>query len=84
MSPDGVWEIRNALDRKGAMYLLRFEDDPLCISVKSQCVHRTFNDSGTSRVVEITLPGRGHSVLTRNYSDEGGSPTQVALNALIG
>ena len=84
MSPDDVREIRNALDRKGAMYLLRLEDDPLCTSVKSQYVQRTFNDSGTSRVIEINLPGRGHSVLTRNYSDEAGSPTRAALNTVTG
>ena len=83
MSPGDISEIRNALDRKGAIHLLRFEGDPLCASVKSHCFKKTFNDSETTRIVEITLPGRGHSVLTLDYSDEAGSPTQVALNTVI-
>ena len=38
-----------------------------------------FNDDGTSRVQEITLPGKGHSVLTLDFVNENGHPTREAL-----
>ena len=75
MSPDDI-EQSHALDVKGPMRVLRFEDDPLCTQEKSKCVHRAFNDDGNIRVQEITLLGRGHSVLTLDFVDKSGHPTR--------
>jgi hypothetical protein len=46
-------------------------------------VHRAFNDDGNIRVQEITLPGRGHSVLTLDFVDQSGHPTREALDNVI-
>ena len=83
MSSDDIEQSRNALDVKGPMRVLRFEDDPLCTQEKSKCVHRAFNDDGHIRVQEITLPGRGHSVLTLDFVDQSGHPTREALDNVI-
>lgn len=79
MSPDDIVRSRNALDNKGPMRVLRFEGDPLCTAEKSECIHRAFNDGGTTRIQEITLPGKGHSVLTLDFVNENGHPTREAL-----
>lgn len=83
MSAEDVAEVRTALDDKGAMQLLRFEDDPLCTSEKSECIHKAFNNEGAMRVEEITLPGKGHSVLTLDFVDEEGHPTRAALERVL-
>ena len=83
MSSDDIIQSRNALDSKGPMRLLRFEGDPLCTNEKSECVHRAFNNDGTTRIQEITLPGKGHSVLTLDFVDQAGHPTREALDNLI-
>ena len=83
MSAGDVADVRNALDEKGAMQVLRFEDDPLCTSEKSECIHTVFNDGGANRIDEITLPGKGHSVLTLDFVDEAGHPTRAALDNVI-
>ena len=83
MTPDAIKQSRDALDSKGPMRLLRFEGDPLCTKEKSEYVHRAFNDDGTTRVQEITIPGKGHSVLTLDFVDEAGHPTRTALDNVI-
>ena len=83
MSAEEITDVRNALDEKGAMQVLRFENDPLCTSEKSECIHKAFNDDGTARVDEITLPGKGHSVLTLDFVDEEGHPTRAALQKVL-
>jgi dienelactone hydrolase len=83
MSAKDVTDVRNALDEKGAMQVLRFEDDPLCTSEKSECIHTVFNDGGAKRIDEITLPGKGHSVLTLDFVDEEGHPTRAALEKVL-
>ena len=83
MSPEEIQRSRDALDSKGPMRVLRFEGDPMCTPKKSQCIHRAFNDDDTTRVQEITLPGKGHSVLTLDFVDEAGHPTRQALDNVI-
>ena len=83
MSSDDIEQSRNALDVKGPMRVLRFEDDPLCTQEKSKCVHHAFNNDGNIRVQEITLPGKGHSVLTLDFVDQSGHPTREALDNVI-
>ena len=65
------------------MHVLRFEDDPLCTPEKSECIHKAFNDSDSTRMEELTLPGKGHSVLTLDFVDEAGHPTRAALDNVI-
>jgi hypothetical protein len=83
MSAEDVTDVRNALDEKGAMHVLRFEDDPLCTPEKSECIQKAFNDDGAIRIDEITLPGKGHSVLTLDFVDEEGHPTHEALASVL-
>ena len=79
MSQTEIAISRQALEAKGPMRVLRFEDDPLSTVEKSDCIHRTFNDDGHERVREIVIPGKGHSVLTLDFVDEAGHPTREAL-----
>ena len=83
MSPEEIADSRRALDTKGPMRVLRFEDDPLSTVEKSECIHRTFNDDGHERVKEIVIPGKGHSVLTLDFIDETGHPTRRALDNVL-
>ncbi len=83
MSAEDVMDVRDALDKKGAMQVLRFADDPLCTSEKSQCIYKAFNDDGAKRIEEITLPGKGHSVLTLDFVDEEGHPTLAAFEKVL-
>ena len=83
MSADDIKQSRNALDVKGPMRVLRFDGDPLCTAEKSKCVHRTFNNDDATRIQEITIPGKGHSVLTLDFVDEAGHPTREALDNVL-
>ena len=83
MSPQEIASSREALETKGAMRVLRFEDDLSTIE-KSECIHRTFNTDGQERIKEIVLPGKGHSVLTLDFVDEAGHPTHEALQNILG
>lgn len=83
MSPQEIASSREALETKGPMRVLRFEDDPLSTTKKSECIHRTFNNDGCERIKEIVLPGRGHSVLTLDFVDEVGHPTHEALQSVL-
>ena len=81
MSPQEIASSREALETKGAMRVLRFEDDPLLS--RSRGIHRTFNTDDQERIKEIVLPGKGHSVLTLDFVDEAGHPTHEALQNVL-
>ena len=83
MSETEIALSRQALEAKGPMRVLRFEDDPLSTVEKSDCIHGTFNDDGHERVKEIVISGKGHSVLTLDFVDEAGHPTREALNNVL-
>ena len=83
MSPAEITNSRNALNTKGPMRVLRFEEDPLSTAEKSDCIHRVFNNDGHERVKELVLPGKGHSVLTLDFVDEEGHPTREALQHVL-
>ena len=83
MSQTEIAITRQALEAKGPMRVLRFEDDSLSTVEKSDCIHRTFNDDGHERVKEIVIPGKGHSVLTLDFVDEAGHPTREALDNVL-
>lgn len=83
MSPQDISEIRAALDEKGAMIALRFEDDKMCNAAKFGALDAAFNDD-KQRIKLKTLPGNKHSVLAVHFVDEAGSPTYEALQEVKG
>ena len=78
MSADEVAAARARLDSEGAMMALRFENDRLCTAAKFRAIGHAFNDDGSERVRLVTLPGKGHSVLTLDLI-KGGEPAAEAL-----
>ena len=75
MSDQEVSEVRDAIE--SPMLAYRFEKDPLCTAEKFKAIGGAFNDD-RERVEMITLPGKGHSVLTLDFVDEAGHPTHTA------
>ena len=82
MSPGEITAARAALDAYGPMLALRFEGDRLCTAAKFDAIDRAFNDD-VERVRLVTLPGRGHSVLTLDFVDREGHPTRQALASVL-
>jgi dienelactone hydrolase len=82
MSPDEIRASREALTTKGPMLAFRFAGDPLCSAKKFGAIDAAFNDD-QERVRLVTLPGRGHSVLTLDFVDAQGHPTQRALASVL-
>ena len=83
MSEREVTRSCQALDRKGYMLGFRFEGDSACSARKFDCIRRAINTGGVERIRLTTLPGDGHSVLTLDFVDETGHPTQDALRSVI-
>ena len=81
MSAQDVAEIRDSLDHKGTMLALRFAEDPLCRAEKFTALDAAFNDDA-QRIKLVTLPGKGHSVLTLDLI-KGGEPAQAALQEVL-
>ncbi len=77
MSQEDVREVRAALDEPMLAY--RFEGDPICTAEKFEALNSAFNDD-RERIRLVTLPGKGHSVLTLDFVDEAGHPTRQALD----
>lgn len=82
MSPAEIQASREALNGKGPMLAFRFDGDPLCSAKKFAAIDAAFNDD-KERVRLVTLPGRGHSVLTLDFVDAQGHPTQRALESVL-
>lgn len=82
MSERDVAAVRAAIDERGPMLALRFDRDRLCSAAKFAAIDRAFNDDA-ERVRLVTLPGRGHSVLTIDFVDREGHPTRDALATVI-
>ncbi|MCB9598142.1 MAG: dienelactone hydrolase family protein [Sandaracinaceae bacterium] len=82
MSDADVAASRAALDDVGPMLAFRFEKDPLCAGAKFRALDRAFNDDA-ERIRLVTLPGRGHSVLTLDFVDAAGHPTREALDSVL-
>lgn len=82
MSAAEIQASREALTTKGPMLAFRFEGDPLCSAKKLAAIDTAFNDD-RERVRLVTLPGKGHSVLTLDFVDEQGHPTRQALESVV-
>lgn len=83
MSPKDIEDISQALDEKGAMLAFRFEGDKFCRPAKFDAIKAAFN-TDHDRIKLTNLEGKGHSVLTLDFNDEAGSPTDLALQKIIG
>jgi len=83
MSEAEIASVRQHLDAEGPMYAYRFDGDFLCTQEKLEAIAKRFNDDGTERVKLVTLPGKGHSVLTLDFVDEEGHPTARALDSIL-
>ncbi len=81
MSPDEVAEARARLDQHGPMIALRFDEDRLCTARKYEALAQAFNDD-KERIDLVTLPGKGHSVLTLDFI-KGGQPARDALERVV-
>ena len=81
MSPDEVAEARARLDQHGPMIALRFDEDRLCTARKYEALAEAFNDD-KERIDLVTLPGKGHSVLTLDFI-KGGQPARDALERVV-
>ena len=83
LSDEEIAASRSALELKGPMLALRFEDDKMCSQEKFDCIRDNFNDDGEERIKLRTLQGDGHSVLTLDFVDEEGHPTREALKEVM-
>lgn len=83
MSPEETEAVKKGLDEAGPMYAFRFDRDPLCTHKKFEAISAALNDDEHERVNLVVLPGKGHSVLTIDFVDEEGHPTQKALNSVL-
>ena len=81
MSADEITDVRNGIE--APMYAYRFDGDALCTAEKFEAINGAFNDD-RERVRLVTLPGKGHSVLTLDFVDEEGHPTRQALDDITG
>jgi dienelactone hydrolase len=83
MSAQDVQDVKQRIDLVGPMMTLRFEGDKLCTAEKFGCIDEAFNKLDNERIQIRTLPGNGHSVLTRDFVDQAGHPTREALDEVI-
>ncbi|MFT6311237.1 MAG: dienelactone hydrolase [Porticoccus sp.] len=83
MSSDDISQIKQGIDCSEGMYAYRFEHDPICKAAKFAALDAEFNQQ-TSRINLVTLPGKGHSVLTVDFIDKEGHPTRQALDQIFG
>ncbi|MCB1706178.1 MAG: dienelactone hydrolase family protein [Halioglobus sp.] len=83
MSADEIEGVRRRIDSTAPMHAYRFAGDPLCNAQKFEAIDKAFNDSDNTRIVNHTLPGKGHSVLTIDFVDEQGHPTREALDSIL-
>jgi dienelactone hydrolase len=83
MSSDEITEIKNNIDKVGAMHCGSFEKDKLCSHEKILLLDKTFNEEGTKRIIFHQLPGKGHAILTLDFVDEEGHPTRKTLEEVF-
>ncbi len=92
MSKDEMKATRERLDhlaktteppfQNGQMMALRFEKDWMCTARKFEAIDRDLNQEA-DRVRQRVLPGKGHSVLTRDFKVKKGHPTREAFDEVV-
>lgn len=83
MSAEDIADIRQRIESTAPAHAYRIEGDPVCNAKKFNAIDAAFNDDGVTRVINHTLPGKGHSVLTLDFVDEAGHPTRRALDEIL-
>lgn len=83
MSADEIVQIKNNIDKVGAIHCGRFEKDKLCSYKKIQLLDKTFNEKGRERIIFHQLPGKGHAILTLDFVDKKGHPTHRTLETIF-
>jgi dienelactone hydrolase len=83
MSEQEIAHARSRLEEHGPMLAYRFEGDKLCTAAKFVALDEAFNDD-LERIRLNTVPGDKHAMLTVHFIDEEGSPTDRALQEIIG
>ncbi|MBW8639670.1 dienelactone hydrolase family protein [Hoeflea sp. WL0058] len=83
MSPEDIEATKRKLDTNGPMHAYRFAGDKLCKAEKFSAIEQTFN-SGKERITLTHVPGNKHAMLTAHFIEGEDSPTQAALNEIIG
>jgi len=83
MSDSEIETVKSKLDRVGPMHCGRFQGDKLCTAQKFDLLNRTFNTDDQERMILHQLPGKGHSILTLDFVDKVGHPTQQAFEDVI-
>lgn len=79
MSAAEVNAVKQKLDAIGPMHCGRFEKDIFCTAEKFKTLETQFNTDEQKRIIFHTLPGKGHSILTHDFVDTAGDPTQKAF-----
>ena len=83
MSADDVGAISERLDTHGPMLAYRFAGDKFCKAARFEALDKAFNQ-GRERIRLNTIPGNQHAIFTTHFIDGEGSPTQEALDEVIG
>ena len=83
LSPEEINAVKSKLDEVGPMHCGRFQGDIVCSAKKFEAIDRRFNTGGRERIILHTLPGNGHSILTVDFVDEAGHPTEKALEEVM-
>lgn len=83
MSQEEVEQVKRQLDQHGPMKAFRFEKDPICSAARFETIGRALNTEGQERIQLVTLPGKGHSVLTLHFNGAEGHPTRNALDTTL-
>ncbi len=84
ISREEVTEIKKGIDKKAPMHCGRFGKDMLCQGKQFKALDKTFNEDTHQRIIFHELPGKGHSILTLDFVDEEGHPTEKAFQEVLG
>jgi len=83
MSSEEIVEIKQNIDKVGAMHCGRFEKDGFCKQTKIDLLKKTFNQDDKQRIIFHEIPGEGHAILTIDFVDKKGHPTHETLNEIF-
>ncbi len=83
MSSEEIEATKRKLDTHGPMHAYRFAGDKLCKAEKFAAIDKAFN-SDRERITLTQVPGNQHAMLTAHFIEGENSPTQKALDEIIG
>ncbi|MEO4044723.1 dienelactone hydrolase family protein [Hoeflea sp. CAU 1731] len=83
MSAEDIEATKRKLDTHGPMHAYRFAGDKLCKAEKFAAIDQAFN-SDRERITLTHVPGNKHAMLTAHFIEGENSPTQAALDEIVG